>query len=137
MSDDPLTSISSPGAPLTMSSDEQDDRALVAYVTRYLDQSVEQLDPATLARLRHARVEAVESRSQAAKLPIGVWWLPASVVAVLTVLVLTVWVWSLRGPHDHEVWPLEDVELLASAEPFEFYEDLEFYHWLTAEDHAS
>lgn len=137
MSDDPLKSISSPGVPPTTSPSEHDDRALAAHVIRYLDQSVERLDPTTLARLHRARAEAVNVRSRAAKLRTRVWWVPASVATALIVAALTLWVWSPKEQHDqNRVLPFEDVDLLASAEPFEFYEDLEFYHWLSAEDHA-
>ncbi len=116
-------------------SEQDNDQAFVAFAKKQLDQSVEPLDSETVSRLRAMRYESLHSQPQ------GIPWLwPASglATACTAILALVLW-WS--GPAENgqlEEGPLvEDLDLLAAADNFDLYEDLEFYSWLAEQDQSS
>ena len=111
------------------SNNEQD---LVAFVKHQLDQSVQSLDAATLSCLRRARHEARHSRSK--RVP---WLWPVWGFATASASVLAVTLWLGHSVPNGPDLSLEDLDLLASAESLDLYEDLEFYGWLVEGDHAS
>lgn len=110
------------------------ERALIKQATRCLDQSVENLNPETLARLRAARHQALYPRSDSNHIR---WTWPAwgLTTAIVLVLAVMLWPWSFR--HDPPLLHLEDIEMLASGESLDLYEDLDFYAWLAEHGHAS
>ena len=96
------------------------------------DNSVEELDAATLSRLnqgRHAALEALHGSR-----PLAAWgrWVPltgvAAAVLVTVMLVRAPEVATLPGD------AVADFEILLEGENFELYEDLEFYSWLDSAD---
>ena len=116
--------------------DQQNTADFLHKLSDILDQSVEEMDASTKARLRDARREAVaasEEKSYAA------WLMPVgSLAAAATVAVLTVSLWMT--PPDEgvnaQLSPLEDFALLSDSESLEFYQDLDFYLWLDDEQKA-
>lgn len=96
------------------------------------DNSVEELDAATLSRLnqgRHAALEALHGGR-----PLAAWgrWVPLTGVAAAALVTVML----VRGP---EMAPLPgdavaDFEILLEGENLELYEDLEFYSWLDSAD---
>lgn len=111
---------------------EREDREWIDRIKSHLDQQTEQLDAGVLSRLTRARHRALEAgRGSAAGWP---WkhWMPlpvaglAAAATVLLALALT-----LGTPETgSNGTPLEDLDLLASADQLELYENLEFYAWL-------
>ena len=98
------------------------------------DQSVEELDAATLSRLNRARHEALDETGVGRP---GVRWLPwmpvgaAAAAAALAVLIV-----NGGGP---DIVPVEtdraaDLEIILEGEEFEMLEELEFYSWIDLED---
>ncbi|MCH8039896.1 MAG: hypothetical protein IH977_06050 [Nitrospinae bacterium] len=116
-------------------SDQENDQAFVAFAKQQLDQSVEPLDSETVTRLRAMRYEALHSQPQ--RIP---WLWPASglATACTAILALVLW-WSGPTENGHlGVGGLvEDLDLLAAADNFDLYEDLEFYSWLAEQDQSS
>jgi hypothetical protein len=108
---------------------EHDER-FTRNLKKTLDAGAEQIDAATLARLRAVRREALHA---GAPRPWR-WALPAAGMATVAAIALTVY-WLPQ-----EVTPgaasFEEAALLQAEDP-ELYRDLEFYEWLeqaSAED---
>lgn len=104
-----------------------------------LDAEADSLDGATLDRLRRARQRALKQETGHPILD----WLPAgnvatatgAVAAVAAVAVLTFWL-GVINPQTR-VNTIEDVELLASMDNTELYENIEFYEWLESQQQKS
>ena len=45
--------------------------------------------------------------------------------------------WLNDSANERMVPALEDLDLLASSEPFDLYEELDFYDWLAEHEHPS
>lgn len=116
-----------------MNTPEKDER-LARRAKALFDESVEELDAATLSRLnrgRHAALAELRPDRAAAH-----WarWLPATGVAAAAVVVGIM----MRGPAAPDVVDApvtaSDFEMLLDEESLEMLEDLEFYNWLEAAD---
>jgi hypothetical protein len=109
----------------------------LADVRASLDESAHSLDAATLSRLNRARQAAlVQRRSRGLR----ALWLPAAGLATSCALVLAVVAWypsgRLPGPALPVHLPVSDAEI-AADDGIEFYQDLEFYAWLDAQEQES
>lgn len=104
---------------------ENDQEKFEQQIKQRLDQHVEGMDGETLSRLRQARTKALE-----AKKPTFHWQPFGGAVALASVVALTVSIWLVQPTGDLEATALDDIEMLASSEEPEFYEDVEFYYWL-------
>jgi len=109
-----------------MSDDERDD-AIAARARALLDQSVEELDPITRARLRAARMRALDVdatvRLRARRLAV------AGAGALGLLAALSWWMRGANGPRALAEG-FEDEEILAAGDDLELYDDLDFYRWL-------
>ena len=108
-----------------------DERAFHDNVRRLLDEDLATLDETTRRRLAAARRHAASRAGR--RRPTPVWALAAGVAAAALALALLL----PRGPGGNEM-PLEDLDILVSGDDIEFYEELEFYEWLstqTGDDH--
>lgn len=115
-----------------MSEQPQEDR-LVASARTALDRSTEALSPEIVARLRQARLQALEARPRRSSRLV---WAGGLATAAVAILVMVLWWPSAPGPKHHEP-SMEDLELLTAPESLDFYEDLEFYRWLADADSSS
>lgn len=106
------------------------DSPLVGRARRELDERARGLDDITIARLRAARLRALDVAT------VSPWrsrWMAAAGLATTAVAVVLVaghfW---LRPPSTpaQAVAGLEDLELLSSREQPEFFRELDFYDWL-------
>jgi hypothetical protein len=114
-----------------------EDRAFAERARTLLDEDARRLDGPTLGRLRRAREEALEAgrtgrllhRLRQARFRVAAAALTAAAAAALVLVVLPL----DRSP----VPPLgadpTELELLASAEGPDFYEELDFYLWIAEE----
>lgn len=99
-----------------------------------LDDSARGLDAATLSRLNRARQSALATR---ARRPAQFWFLPAGLASACALL-LALAVWQ---PH-HAGGDMSNPSSVAvavdaddgTADTPEFYQDLEFYAWLDAQN---
>ena len=102
------------------------------HIIKQLDASLDNIDELTLARLKAARLRALDGQKSSSLWGLG--FLPAmSIVATVCMLVLTVALFMQSGPsYDLENGSgdvFADIDLLVSGEEFEFYEDPEFFQW--------
>ncbi len=109
------------------------DDKLIGQLRRVLDERVGELDDNVIARLRAARLRATEVAARKNERPAWIKPVGGLVTATLVVGVATsLWMANpLMPKHD-----FEDMEILASAESPEFYQDLEFYLWLEERSRA-
>lgn len=108
------------------------EETIITFAKRELDQSTTRLPFPVQARLRAARRSALSQAPR--RLP---WMWPATGLAAACAGILA---WALFTGTPMEPTPIpnaEDLDLLTTAEPLDFYEDLEFYVWLAETDHAS
>ncbi|HEY2395446.1 MAG TPA: hypothetical protein VGH81_05600 [Rudaea sp.] len=108
-----------------------------------LDESAQAVDAASLSRLNRARQAALAQRRPRRQ---ATWWLPAAGLACSGALLLAIVVWApLRSTHPVDAAPGTGAAAVQSAEAdpipgdeaFEFYQDLEFYAWLDAQEQES
>jgi len=118
---------------------EFDKQPWIADARALLEASAQGLDAATLARLNRARQAALAQ--QDAPRPRWFVWLPAG-LAFSCALLMSVTLWSPRshtdpgaaaGPHATMATG-GDAEAAAADDGIEFYQNLEFYAWLDAQD---
>lgn len=125
--------------------------AWVAQATALLDESAQQLDAATLSRLNRARQAALARRRPRAA---HAWFLPVGLVSACALL-LAVALWHVRAPGpvagsaalatpaaatataNGSGFNANDLDMVSSDDSLEFYQDLEFYAWLDAQDPGS
>ena len=115
---------------------ESEKSAWVADARALLDASTQSLDAATLSRLNRARQAALGQRQRKSRS----WWLPAAGLAASCALVLAAVVWFPQqragvAPATHAA--AADAEVAAADDGIEFYQDLEFYAWLDAQEQDS
>ncbi|HTP67017.1 MAG TPA: DUF3619 family protein [Geobacteraceae bacterium] len=113
------------------------EREVAEKVRKALDRSVADLDGRTVEGLRRARMAAVAA-AETEKPP---WfavhrWLTAGGVAAFAVLVVAVSLWFVVPGRNQTVAQVEDMDILASNEHMEIYEDMDFYQWLAADQNT-
>ncbi len=116
---------------------EIDKPSWVADARALLDASTDSFDAATLSRLNRARQAALVQRRRRS---VRAWWLPATGLAASCALVLALVAWLPRGqpeavPATHAT--AADADVAAADDGIEFYQDLEFYAWLDAQEQDS
>jgi len=102
---------------------------------KQLDDSIEHLDMETLSRLNQARQAALNSAQKQQRFHD---WLPASITAALSVLLVGGWLFS-SSPDVKPIAQtpqLDDLELLSSTADLDLLQDLEFINWLVEEQNA-
>lgn len=91
----------------------------------------DQLDAATLSRLREARAKAVEAAGEREG---GFFRIPnwmragAFATAVAAVMVFTIWVEPPK--QELPVKSVDEFEIVLYADNLDLYEDMDFYEWL-------
>lgn len=115
--------------------DEAVDERLTDMAKKAFDQSVDELDAATLSKLNRGR-QAALSELNRPKLfsarPSWMTWMPVGGVAATVLIAVLV----LRAPEPTGVIDASatDLEILLSEESIELFEDLEFYSWLDTQE---
>jgi hypothetical protein len=119
-----------------MRGDRIDNEDALQRVRIVLNQSTESLPEEVVIALRSSRIKAVELAEKRERSLLGFVprWVTASGVATLAILVVAVSLWlsPLRTPP--LVSPDDELEVVASGEQLELYEDLEFFIWLAERD---
>lgn len=110
------------------------DDPLLERIKESLDQQTDELDAATLSRLRQARARAVEEmdRKQQRFKP-GAIWAGGFATAALAVTLVLVWPGNNTLPPEF-AQEVADIELLSDDHSIEFYEELDFYLWLEQQE---
>ena len=91
-----------------------------------LNASVEEIDAATLSRIRQVRARALE---KAGAKSFNWFGIATGAMATASVMVFAVMILLNNEPAVQPL-PAEDIELITSLDELELYEDLEFYQWL-------
>ncbi len=109
------------------------DSEFVKKVRHALERSTEDLDPTVTTRLNQARQRALQLQRKKQR----VWltpqrWLPAAAIAAASIL-FVVLLHDYRPPESHLTSGIEDVEILASSDNPDFFQELDFYTWLAEE----
>ena len=102
---------------------------LLGDVSRALDQNADALDEFARARLRRARLNALEPAAGRAQAFTRL--APATALAAAVILAVV----ALRTPLDVAELPM-DFETVLYEEDIELIEDLEFFEWLESRDYA-
>ena len=114
-----------------------DEQLLLSAAKHTLDESVESLDQETLDRLAAIRLQALAAASSR-KSRSSNWFMPAGGFVTAAALVAAVLLWTSQ-PAMEESAPMaliEDINLLTDSEEIDFYQNLEFYQWLAANEQA-
>jgi hypothetical protein len=107
-----------------------------------LDESAQALDAASLSRLNRARQSALAQRGRRKRMT---RWLPALGLACSCALLLAVAVWvpqrvspvdAAPGAHSTAAYSGE-TDAISGDDGIEFYQNLEFYAWLDAQEQES
>jgi hypothetical protein len=103
-----------------------------------LDESAQNLDAAAVSRLNRARQRALEQTRPRVMRP---WFLPAGLASACAVLIAVAVAWHTPT---HTAAPMmndasagtfaSDLDMMSSDDGIEFYEDLDFYAWLDAQE---
>jgi len=110
-------------------STDAEEKAFITKTKSVLEESAQGLDSEVERRLGQARYRALEVRPRTLR-----WLVPAGGFAAASVAILAVALWWTQPSRHAPVQGVEDLEILASGENLELFDDLEFYHWL-AEQH--
>ena len=114
-----------------------DPQSWLADARASLDESTQSFDAATLSRLNQARQAALAQRRSRG---LRGWWLPAAGLATSCALLFAVIAWYPSGRLAVPAAParpfVSDAEI-AADDGIEFYQDLEFYAWLDAQEQES
>ena len=112
----------------------KDDDLLVGKAKALFDDSVRELDAATLSRLNQSRQLALEKAAGEPGTIKWKHWVPAA--GVTAAAALAVVLWTGNRPADVLTPPstVSDFEILLEGDDFEMLEDLEFYHWIELDD---
>ena len=113
---------------------------LIEHVREQLNREVEHIDYATQLALKQAREKALaqinpaeQASANTSRLSWGLRWKMMAGAAASIMFVLAMW-WLPASVPDtssaQEPALYADLELLATEEPLELYEDLDFYLWL-------
>jgi hypothetical protein len=111
-------------------SDAEREREFLTQARRTLDDAAAATDPATRARLRDARANALrDAQRRPAR------WMPAAGFAMASAAVLLAFaLWRRDAPPLAQ--PDEDLTPLTAADDLDLYLDLELYTWLDEEADA-
>ena len=113
---------------------QDSENSFLKKVKHSLDQGEENIPAETLSRLNRIRQEALKIKKK--EKTWAVKWIPTPHPAWATAAVVLLAV-LLSFPGDREQAPfnpLDDLEILASNNKIEFYEELDFYAWLAEEE---
>ncbi|WP_455366799.1 hypothetical protein [Kaarinaea lacus] len=116
-----------------------DDQIFLSAAKTTLESSVEQIDDHTQARLAAIRRRAVDTAANKPPLASSVfsrWFLPVGGLATACAAVLVaVTLWTQEPEQNSApVAVLEDLNILTGSDELEFYQELEFYEWLAANE---
>ena len=104
------------------------------FARKRLNQGTENLDPDTRYKLLAMRNRALDIQKSKNWFP---QWAPLPVMGLLTAILFIILVYAKPGSVPKLDTGLEDLEILASVDQLELYEDLEFYDWLANENYEA
>lgn len=112
-------------------SNKLSDKELLDSARKVLDREIDNLDDATLRRLREIRLDALAMAGDKKGFEFP-WtrWITAGGVAMVAVIAVAGSLWISAPAKSLPVQSAEEAEILTSRDNLEMYKDLEFYRWL-------
>ena len=120
---------------MTNKHDANDEREFSAAARRLFDESVDNLDAATLSRLNRGRQAALAEAATGPKR--WLQWAPAGGLAAATALAFVLWSGNSQIAEFEPPAAVSDMEILLTEDSLEMIEDLEFYSWMEFEVETS
>ena len=111
-----------------------DEKEFLEFARQRLNQGTENLDPDTKHKLLAMRNRALDIQENKNWFP---QWAPLPVMSLLTATLFIILVYTKPGSVPKLDTGLEDLEILASVDHLELYENLEFYDWLANENYEA
>jgi hypothetical protein len=112
----------------------KNEKEFLEFARQRLNQGTENLDPDTKHKLLAMRNRALDIQENKNWFP---QWAPLPVMGLLTAILFIILVYAKPGSVPKLDSGLEDLEILASVDQLELYEDLEFYDWLANENYEA
>jgi len=110
------------------------DKDFLQQVNKALDQQVESLDSETLSRLNRARHTAIQQQQQQREhQSTRLGWLSASGLAA-AVLLVSLFMFRSEDIDIIHHGDVDEIDIIASSDKLEMFEQLDFYMWLLEED---
>ena len=111
--------------------EKKDDQEFVKDIIRTLDVSADRMELRTQAKVLQIRRLAVEAASaKPSRLPLLPRWVKIGAVAAAMIAVALVMVRYPAPFSGGQQSKIEELEIVATGEPVDFIEELEFYKWL-------
>jgi hypothetical protein len=107
-----------------------DEKQLAEQAKALFDDSVEQLDAATLSRLNQGRQQALQEIRDTGSGSEWARWVPAGGVAAAAVVAVVVWQGVPVERSAPAAGTATDFEIMLSEDSLDMLEDLEFYSWM-------
>lgn len=96
-----------------------------------MDQGAENLGSQTERQLEDIRRRALDAAAERRwRFSLSTRWIMAGGFATAALAGVALFFWLSASPGDFPAGPLEDLEIIASKERVDFYQNLEFYRWL-------
>jgi hypothetical protein len=105
----------------------------IRHVKKTLDQRTEALDAETLSRLNRARQTALQQAGHKAGHSLSRAWVPLGGVAA-AILLTSIFMFKTEEMATLSDSPVDEIEIIASSDNLDLYEQLDFYLWLLEED---
>jgi hypothetical protein len=100
-----------------------------------LNKGVENLDSRATKRLGYIRTNALRAvEEKASRFFLSSRWLMFGGLATATMAAVVFFFWLNPSPVDFPVRHIEDFEIITSKDRIDFYQDLEFYRWMTTQN---
>ena len=109
--------------------EKNQEQKFIDNVKSTFNESVNNIDGATLSRLTQLRHAALKAKH---KYSLKWIFVPAGALATA----LLVYVLVFNSP-EKQMITADDIELISSSDSLEFYDDLEFYEWLDEYEQSS
>lgn len=99
-------------------------------INKALDQQTDELDAESLSRLNQARQTAIQ---QTGRQPFRLNWLPTTGLAAAVIMGM-LFMFKAEDMNVIQQGDVDEIELIASSDQLELFEQLDFYLWLLDED---
>ena len=105
----------------------------ISHVKKALDQQTDALDGETLSKLNQARQAAIQHAGHKPGLGLTRTWVPWGGVAA-AILLTSIFMFKAEEMAIVTDGAVDEMEIIASSESLDLYEQLDFYMWLLEED---
>ena len=105
----------------------------ISHVKKTLDQQADALDGKTLSKLNQARQAAIQHVGHKPGFSLTRAWVPLGGVAA-AILLTSIFMFKADEMATLTDGPVDEMEIIASSDSLDLYEQLDFYMWLLEED---